>query len=167
MDKVPYCPSVGKLYIIISMSILFTCLLTSVNIINYTENEKNGALFGTGVAINVISIITLFYLIKIDIFDLCEIYTKEKCKNKKVKYVFDRFNNDCRVVFKQNYVFLFVFLLCSVYLLAFGILKYEDIKKINDTEYYSNFTNVTIASIIFGAVGILYVLNEGVISFII
>jgi hypothetical protein len=158
-----YCPEGGKIHMIIFISLVFTCLLTSCSIIgNKQENKQlvNDALVGTGWTCWAISLCYTLYLLKIDLFDTCKAATTiETCKDGCKWYGMSpfSFDNGCKKVFKGGPFYLFVFFLCSVYLLAFGIILVETV---DDKNHEKEITGISIAAIIGGAIGILFTLTD-------
>jgi hypothetical protein len=148
MAELSYCPLTGKFYIIICMTIIFTTLLVFVNVLEHNENGTDNTIFKVGIAVNVLSFLLTLYIIKIDIMDI----PKKSIKS-------------CMISSSQNLAITFVFTVCSSFLLVFGIIRIDDIKDSQESEY-SKMTNITIGSIIIGSMGILYILNELLVSFI-
>jgi quinol-cytochrome oxidoreductase complex cytochrome b subunit len=133
--SIPYCPITGKFYIIVIWSIIFTCLLTSINI-QKADIDK------IRIFLNIISILLFIYIIKIDIQKGVDSKGIKECLNHKLIF--------------------FIFTIFSIYLLVFGILGLNEYSA--ETEY-STLTYITIASLIFGAIGLLYIFNEIIYSF--
>ncbi len=149
MAEISYCPLTGKFYMIICIAIIFTCILTTVNVLEHSENGTDGSIFKVGIVVNVLSFLLTLYIIKIDLMDI----PKKTIKT-------------CIISSGQNLMVTFIFTICSVYLLVFGTTRINVVKDSRESEY-SKMTNVTIGSIIIGSMGILYILNELLISFII
>jgi hypothetical protein len=150
MNTVPYCPSVAKMYIIFFFSILFTSLLTSANILKYSDKEKD-SFFEVGIIINVISFISTLYILKVDLFD-----TNSKQSN------IINYNKKCENALNDN-IFIIIFTVCSIYLIIFGIKNLNEFKKkidVNPSEFYTKFTYICILSVISGALGLLYVISN-------
>ncbi len=130
------------------MTIIFTTLLVFVNVLEHNENGIDNIIFQVGILVNLLSFLLTMYIIKIDIMDI----PKKSIKS-------------CMISSSQNLSITFVFTICSVFLLVFGIMRIDDIKNRQESEY-SKMTNITIGSIIIGSIGILYILNELIVSFI-
>ncbi len=147
MAELSYCPLTGKFYIIICITIIFTTLLTFVNVLEYNENGDKNIIFKVGVAVNILSFLLTIYTLKIDVMDI----PKKSMES-------------CMLSNAQNLAVTFIFTICSAFLLVFGIIRIDGVKDIHESEY-SNMTNVTIASIIIGSMGLLYIFNELFVSY--
>ena len=133
MEHFQHCPQTGKIYIIILFSLVFTSILTSINVISYEKVDNN--IFGCGIAVNVIQIIFTLYLIGMDIAG--------KIGPKLSKTV--------------DYVYTVVILLSAAYMISFGILT---LMSVNDPNDEQDITTLAIASSIAGSVGILFMFSD-------
>jgi len=178
-----YCPQGSKIHIIIVLSLVFTCLLTSCSVIGHQEENQSlvdDSLFGTGVFVNIASGLFSIYLLKIDMFDSCKIYGKfkkgltsnsteinkqvaiNKCNNMKGCKWSDmspfNIDNGCKTTY-NSYIYLLLFIICSAYLLAFGIIIIIN-KNYDSEEHFDEITRLSIAAIIGGSIGILLTLVD-------
>jgi hypothetical protein len=154
-----HCPESGKIYILIIFSIIFTGILTTINVLSKTGTSYqiiDDNLFGTGVAINVVQTIFTLYLIWIDLFGKCNGGSKSTevpvCGN---NCRWNHFDKSIRFV-KYG-----VILLSSAYMLGFGIIN---IFQRNDLNTEQDITVVSMASFIAGVVGMLYIFSDIVCS---
>lgn len=139
MNSLSYCPSVAKMYIMFFFSMFFTSLLTSANILRYSNKEKD-SFFEIGIIINVISFISTLYILKVDLFE-----TNIKCGK------------------ALNSIFLIIFTICSIYLIIFGMKNLNEFKKkidANPSEFYTKFMYICILSVISGVLGLIYVISN-------
>ena len=113
-----YCPQVGKLNIILVLSIIFTCLITAISV--YSQDlELDQNLVNIGIFINFVSFGYTLYLIFYDIFDICRSNTQEDCNKKPNCQWFNLspFSFD-KVVTKIHWryrIFICVFTLCCIF----------------------------------------------------
>jgi hypothetical protein len=151
-----HCPESGKIYILIIFSLVFTTLLTTINVLSKTKTNYqliDDNLFGTGVSINIIQTIFTLLLITIDIFGKCNKTNKSIICVKNCKWSeFNRF----------IYVKYPIILLSSTYMLSFGIINIFQTKNSNNTE--QDLSTISIASFIIGIVGMLYILSDIICS---
>jgi hypothetical protein len=137
-SPIEHCPQTGKIYILIVVCLVFSGLLISINSLSRDFVDDN--LFGTGIAITIIQTMFTLYLIGIDIFGNCKGIGK-----------------DCKW-FKFNPKFYIpIILLSSAYMIGFGIM---DLKSSTDKNDELGITMLSIASVITGSVGFLYVFSE-------
>lgn len=156
------CSQSGKIYMIIFMSMLFTFILSSISkIANDPENKPsiNETLIGTGIFVNIVSIMYTLHLLKIDLFGECHGKSEKKC-HKNCKW-FNmspfKFDHKCIKNFAGGYLYVFIFLLCSVYLVVFGV---SIIKDTSDQNHEKEITKIAIASLISGTIGILFTVTD-------
>jgi hypothetical protein len=157
-----HCPQTGKIYVVIISCLLLSCILTCVNIFSRKEpnqDQIDDSLFGTGIAINIIQTIFTLYLLYIDIGGSCDrgIVGQKTCDNYSCKWV----NIAPPDISKRKisellygYLYVFIILLSSSYLLSFGIMM---IMKSTDYNDENSITTLSIASGISGAIGILLI----------
>jgi hypothetical protein len=138
---IDHCPESGKIYVLILFCIVFTGILTSINVTSKTETNYqliDDNLFGTGVAINIIQTIFTLFLIGVDIF------------GKWLNFP------------KIGYAKYPIILLSSAYMLGFGIINVFQSGNSNDTE--QDLSMISIASFIAGVIGMLYISSDIVCS---
>lgn len=145
MDQNNQCPESGKIYILIIFCLVFTSLLTTINVVSKNTDES---LFGTGIAINIIQSIFTLYLIGIDLFGKCQ--NQLLCEKNCRWYNFQ----------KYQYIKYFIILLSCAYLLAFGIINIYENEQTSD-----DLMIVSIASFISGIIGMLYIFSDIVCLF--
>ncbi len=164
MDQIEHCPQTGKIYVLIVVCLVFSCLLISIN--SLTRNSADDNLFGTGIAVAVIQIIFTLYLIGIDLFGNCRGFTTNPTKTKCVDgckwsifapKIYKCTNQDIVTA----YIYIPIILLSSAYMLGFGI---TDLKNSTDTNDEQAITTLSIASTITGAVGLLYIFSDVICS---
>ena len=158
-----HCLQTGKVYIIITVCLLFTSLLTTINIIQQKRSKPDNNLFGTGIAINIIQTFYTLYLVYIDLFGKCSEKT-EKCGNNCKWYTISPSNpKKCTPIgILRGFVYIPIILLSSSYLLGFGILNLLNSENSENSE--NEITTLSIASVIFGAMGILFIFSDLVCS---
>lgn len=139
------CSASGKKYILLIFSIIFTCLLTALSIT--TKDE-------ICIFINVVSIIYSTYLIYNDLFAPCVLdeICLSGCK-------WFEYSSKCKKITKQDIIYIFVFLLCSIYLLTIGIINLLYIIDI-DQKVIDRNVIISISSTICGTIGILYIIAD-------
>jgi uncharacterized membrane protein SpoIIM required for sporulation len=150
-----HCSQIGKIYIIIIICLIFTCLLTSINVISKKDdNNIDDNLFGTGIAINIIQSLYTIYLVYTDIFGKCK---NNICGTDCKWYKISPLNKCTNIELLSGYIYIPIILISSAYLLGFGITV---INGSNDPNDEKEITTLSIASIIIGVVGILLIFND-------
>lgn len=163
MENQNHCAQTGKIYLIIIICLIFTTSLTSINIISKTPHNStlvDNDLFGTGIAINIIQTLYTLYLLYIDVFGKCAT-NNNNCGNncKWYKMASIESKNCIPLEIITRYVYIPIILITSLYLLVFGIVT---IMKLDDRD--NEITMVSIASIIIGAVGLLFIFSDIICS---
>jgi len=142
-----YCPKAAeKIYILLVFSLIFTTLLTSINVLNskryvidLLKIDHPEYLINIGILVNIISFIYTIYLLYKDLSHS----TLER---------------------GWRGLYLIIFMLCATYLLSYGIMViHEDPDQTK--EKYGELTKVSISAIICGAIGILYTITDGLMCF--
>ena len=127
--ELAHCPQTGKIYMIIIFCLLLTSMLTSVNALS--KESVDDSLFGTGIAINVIQTIFTLFLLYIDLGSSCKegIIGKKGCNESNCKWSNIAPPDVRKRTWSEGlygYLYVFVILLSSSYLMGFGItLNYE------------------------------------------
>jgi len=159
-----HCPQTAKIYTIIMFCLVFTSTLTSVSVISRTSDNKylvDDNLFNAGVAVNVAQTMLTLYLLYKDIFGTCSAATTQStCNNDKNCKWYDiapNFYKCTSLGLVKGYIYLPVILLSSAYLLAFGMTMVMDVNDPNDER---DITTLSIASVILGAIGMLFVVCD-------
>jgi hypothetical protein len=160
-----HCPQTGKIYVIIIFCLIFTSLLTSVNVLSKEYNtDVNDTLFGGGIAVNIIQSIYTLYLIGKDLFGECKGFGKgsgseqgcgPNCKWYNIAP--PNFYKCTSTNLVNAYAYIPIILLSSIYLLTFGIMM---VMELNDPNDEKEITTLSIASVIIGAIGILYIFSD-------
>jgi hypothetical protein len=156
-----HCPQTGKIYIIIIFCLVFTSLLTSINILSKTDSSisVDDNLFGTGIAINIIQTMFTIYLIIIDLFGKCNKITTDPstCGTGCKWYSVSPNIYKCTSVdMIKGYIYIPIILMSSAYLMAFGITMMFESNNKEDEEI----TILSISSVIIGAIGILLIIGD-------
>ncbi len=170
MEKNNHCPQTGKIYIIILFCLIFTSVLISISVIskdnittatlqNNTQTSVTNNLFGTGIAVNVLQNMFTIYLLYIDIVGKCSSITTDStsCGNCKWYNIAPNLYKCTNTDIIKGYVYIPIILISSAYLLTFGITM---ITKSDDPNDEKDITTLSIASVILGAIGILYIISD-------
>lgn len=158
-----HCPQIGKIYMIIIICLIFSGLLTTINVIS-GKNNISDDLFGSGIAVNVIQILFTLYLIGIDLFGICNLKTgcnKENCKWSNIAIPAGTGSKNIKRFI--SYLYIPIILISSLYLLWFGITEIKIIKETfnnSDDTSLNELITISIASSILGTVGILFIIVD-------
>ena len=158
-----HCPQTGKIYVLIIICLVFSSLLTSINIVSKTETTSiDDKLFGPGITINIIQTLFTIYLVGIDMFGSCSGKSQIECgKGCKWFKVAPSISKCTKIDAVKGYIYIPIILLSSAYMISFGIINIIDSNDLNDEE---QITTLSIASLIIGVVGMLYIFSELVCS---
>lgn len=159
MDRSAHCPQTGKIYTIILFCLILSGMLISVNVISH-QQDVNDNLFGPGVAITVIQLLFTLYLLYIDITGSCKNIKDRGCNTENCKWQSIAPPNTDKITWLQKihgYLYIFIILLSSSYLMGFGITM---IMKSDDTNDEEDITTLSIASGILGAIGLLFIIVD-------
>lgn len=137
MQNDEFCPQTGKMYIILLLCLFFTCLLIGINCVSV--GNVDDVLFGFGICISVIQILYTIYIVVVDIWRGIR-------------------GGVPGGVPGGNIIPIFVLLLSSSYMMAFGIIGIE----MSNTD--EPITNVAIASILGSVAGMLLTFNDVICS---
>jgi hypothetical protein len=158
-----HCPQTGKILIVMVFSIVFSCILSAINI---QKNIINDDFFKAGIVINVIQTLYTLNLVYIDLFDKCKSNSREKCGGDCKWYKISPTMGQCRngevLTYFYGYIYLIVFLITSIYLILFGIKMISLTESQQDSEVYNSreLILLTIASLICGFIGILFISSD-------
>ena len=154
-----HCPQTGKIYVLIIICLVFSSLLVSINIFSKLETTSvDDNLFGFGLMISIIQTLFTLYLVYIDLFGTCSSKTQNACATGCKWYKIAPNISKCtKIDAVSGYIYIPIIVLSSAYMISFGLI---DIMHSTDTTDKEKITNISIASLITGAVGILYIFSD-------
>jgi hypothetical protein len=159
-----HCPQTGKIYVIILFCLVFTSLLTSINVLSKKNSDQetvSDSLFWTGIVVNIIQTSFTLILIGIDLFVGCRNkLTEAECNSKMCKWINvspPDISKCTSMTLAMGYAYTLVILLSSAYMISFGIMT---LMKANDPNDEQEMTSLATASLIAGAVGILFIFSD-------